>query len=158
MNILAIAYRGYTKSTGSPSEQGLYLDAQAVTDYVANCDKINKNKVFVMGRSLGGAVAIDLIRNLDTKDIKHVYKGVIIESTFSSIDDMADILLPFLKRFKMIKKFLLKIHMDSASKVSSIKTPIMFITGSSDNFVPTHMTERLHKDCTSKCKVIHIVP
>jgi len=56
-----VAYRGYTRSTGEPSEQGLYLDAQAVSDYVSNCQKINKEKVFLMGRSLGGAVAIDLI-------------------------------------------------------------------------------------------------
>jgi len=71
---------------------------------------------------------------------------------------MADIMLPFLQKFKMIKKFLLKIHMDSASKVSQIKTPIMFITGSCDNFVPTSMTELLHRQCLSKCKVLHVVP
>jgi fermentation-respiration switch protein FrsA (DUF1100 family) len=67
VNILAVAYRGYTKSSGSPSEEGMKLDAQAIYEYISKCDKINKDQIFLLGRSLGGAVAVDLIHHLDNR-------------------------------------------------------------------------------------------
>jgi len=60
-NILLIDYRGYGLSHGSPSQEGLLLDAEAALDYVHNRhDVCDPEKIFVFGRSLGGAVAIAL--------------------------------------------------------------------------------------------------
>ena len=56
-NVLIIAYRGYSRSEGTPSEEGLALDAEATLEYVLNRDDIDKERIFVFGRSLGGAVA-----------------------------------------------------------------------------------------------------
>jgi fermentation-respiration switch protein FrsA (DUF1100 family) len=60
INILLFDYRGYGKSTGIPSEAGLYIDAQAVYDYVRKRTDINQEKIFFFGRSLGGGVALHL--------------------------------------------------------------------------------------------------
>ena len=60
INILLFDYRGYGKSTGVPSEAGLYLDAEAVYDYARRRPDINQQKIFLFGRSLGGAVAVHL--------------------------------------------------------------------------------------------------
>lgn len=60
INILLFDYRGYGKSTGFPSEAGLYLDAQAVYDFARGRNDLNQQKIFLFGRSLGGAVAIHL--------------------------------------------------------------------------------------------------
>lgn len=60
INILLFDYRGYGKSTGSPSETGLYTDALAVYDYVRKRNDLNQEKIFLFGRSLGGAVALHL--------------------------------------------------------------------------------------------------
>ncbi len=60
INILLFDYRGYGKSTGKPSEAGLYTDAQAVYDYVRTRTDLNQEKIFFFGRSLGGAVALHL--------------------------------------------------------------------------------------------------
>lgn len=60
INILLFDYRGYGKSTGVPSEAGLYLDAQAVYDFARGRTDLNQQKIFLFGRSLGGAVATHL--------------------------------------------------------------------------------------------------
>lgn len=64
INIVLFDYRGYGKSTGSPSENGLYTDALAVYDYVRKRQDINQEKIFLFGRSLGGAVALHLGKNI----------------------------------------------------------------------------------------------
>lgn len=60
INILLFDYRGYGKSTGAPSENGLYTDAIAVYEYVRKRTDLNQQKIFLFGRSLGGAVALHL--------------------------------------------------------------------------------------------------
>lgn len=52
-NILMLEYRGYGLSQGSPSEEGLYMDAQAGMDYLSSRTDINANEIIVFGRSLG---------------------------------------------------------------------------------------------------------
>lgn len=113
-------YRGYGLSEGSPSEQGLYIDAQSAFNYLIQRSDIDNNKIFLFGRSLGklftipitdicwfhntsiwhcvtiahsflgGAVAIDLASRLENRN--KVW-AVVIENTFTSIPDMAKIIL-----------------------------------------------------------------
>lgn len=52
-NILMLEYRGYGLSQGSPSEEGLYMDAQAGMDYLSSRTDIDTNEIIVFGRSLG---------------------------------------------------------------------------------------------------------
>ena len=56
-NVLILAYRGYGNSEGTPSEEGLKLDAEATLEYALENENINNDRIFVFGRSLGGAVA-----------------------------------------------------------------------------------------------------
>lgn len=107
-NILLVEYRGYGLSEGAPSEEGLYLDARASLDYLLTRNDINHSEIIVFGRSLGsynyqsyvdiieafnlsgGAIAIDLC-------IKEEYATkiwcLVVENTFTSIPDMAKVLL-----------------------------------------------------------------
>ena len=62
-NVLILAYRGYGNSEGTPSEEGLKLDAEATLEYALNKEDINNDRIFVFGRSLGGAVAAQLAMN-----------------------------------------------------------------------------------------------
>ena len=63
-NILAVAYRGYSRSQGSPDQEGILMDTEAVLKYAKSEDRINKDKVFLVGRSLGGAVAVHTVAKL----------------------------------------------------------------------------------------------
>ena len=60
-NILCVAYRGYSESEGTPNENGIKLDAVAITKFAKQCPIIDTNRVFLFGRSLGGAVALHLV-------------------------------------------------------------------------------------------------
>ena len=52
-NVCLLEYRGYGHSDGSPSEDGLYLDAQAALDYLVGRPDVDQRKIIVFGRSLG---------------------------------------------------------------------------------------------------------
>lgn len=85
-NILMVEYRGYGLSTGAPSEKGLYADARAAIDYLFTRHDLDLTQIVVFGRSLGGAVAIDL-----AADPEYYQKllCIIVENTFTSIPEMA---------------------------------------------------------------------
>ena len=68
---------------------GLYLDAQAGLDYLHKRGDIDKRRIVVFGRSLGGAVAIHVASQSCNKGR---IAGVIVENTFTSIPDMGSVL------------------------------------------------------------------
>ncbi|CAL4075347.1 unnamed protein product, partial [Meganyctiphanes norvegica] len=89
INLLLVEYRGYGLSEGQPTEEGLYLDAQASLQYLKTRTDIDQNKIIVFGRSLGGAIAIDCVSRAE---ISSRVAGVVVENTFTSIPDMAKVL------------------------------------------------------------------
>lgn len=83
INILMVSYRGYGLSGGSPTENGIRLDAQAALEYLLSRDgegKVNPTKIVVYGQSIGGAVAIYLASTSPDK-----IAGLIVENTFISL-------------------------------------------------------------------------
>ena len=81
-HVLMLEYRGYGMSTGTPSEEGLMVDAQTALDHIRNRKDIKGTKIVVYGQSLGGAVAIQLVaKNQEAHDVI----GLILENTFTSI-------------------------------------------------------------------------
>jgi pimeloyl-ACP methyl ester carboxylesterase len=95
-NVLIIDYRGYGKSEGAPSEDGLKLDADATLEYALNCEDINSERIFLFGRSLGGAVAIQLAMAKSNS-----LKGLVVENTFTSIAELVDTIMPMVAPFKV---------------------------------------------------------
>lgn len=60
-NILMLEYRGYGLSQGSPSEEGLYMDARTALDFLSLRHDVNHKEIIVFGRSLGKVVQIILL-------------------------------------------------------------------------------------------------
>eukprot|EP00877_Chromochloris_zofingiensis_P001577 jgi/Chrzof1/1141/Cz01g42040.t1 len=87
--IFAPSYRGYGQSEGSPSQPGIMQDAQAALDHVLGRADVNSSRIVVMGRSLGGAVAIHLAASNPDK-----IKALVVENTFTCVEDMASQILP----------------------------------------------------------------
>ncbi|MCA1616703.1 MAG: alpha/beta hydrolase, partial [Acidobacteria bacterium] len=91
-SVLIIDYRGYGRSEGSPSERGLYRDARAAWEHLTKARGFRPDSVVVFGESLGGAVAVDLASQVRPC-------ALVLQSTFTSIADMAAEVMPFVPRF-----------------------------------------------------------
>ena len=139
MNLIIFGYRGYGKSEGIPSEKGLMLDGLAISHYVFEDEEVGKyvdrDQVFLFGRSLGGAVAACV-----ALDMSLPFKGVIIENTFTTLGDLVDIMFPPLKYFK---NFLLKTKFETAKIIGKIKRPILFCRSENDELIPKSQMDSL---------------
>eukprot|EP01126_Amoeba_proteus_P028891 TRINITY_DN2846_c0_g1_i10.p1 TRINITY_DN2846_c0_g1~~TRINITY_DN2846_c0_g1_i10.p1 ORF type:complete len:242 (+),score=40.22 TRINITY_DN2846_c0_g1_i10:294-1019(+) len=143
-NVFVISYRGYGTSTGEPSEPGLKLDAEAALRYLLSRDDIDSRQIIAFGRSLGGAVAIDLTARFQ----EHI-SALIVENTFSSILDMVDVLFPIFSYFKplCVSPWL------SLETIKCINKPVLFVSGRKDELVPPEMMDLLYEVCPSPDKV-----
>ena len=98
-SVLAVDYRGFGKSDGDlPSERTVYEDAQVAWKHLASLQP-DAGKRFIYGHSLGGAIAVDLAAHLNGSDgdgdgdkgkaAQPAAKGLIVESSFTSLADIA---------------------------------------------------------------------
>lgn len=139
VNMILVGYRGYGPSEGFPSEDGIKLDVQAILKYVLKDLKsdINLKNLYILGRSLGGACAI-YAQSMFPSEIK----GLILENTFLSIEDLVDRFFPFLK---YIKNILLRNKWLSKDLINKIEDPIYFIMSEKDEIVPFEHMTKLYK-------------
>jgi fermentation-respiration switch protein FrsA (DUF1100 family) len=82
VSVFLFDYRGYGRSQGKPSEEGLYQDAIGAYDYLTRVRQIRPERIVIFGRSLGAAVAADLASMKPAA-------GLILESPFPSIASVA---------------------------------------------------------------------
>lgn len=117
-SVFAYDYRGYGTSEGKPSEENSYQDIEAAYNYLTNELKIAPKKIIIHGRSLGGAVSIDLAS-------RKICGGLIVESSFVSA-------------FRVLTKY--KIFpfdkFQNLNKIKQVKCPVLFIHGKQDSIVP----------------------
>eukprot|EP00171_Calliarthron_tuberculosum_P012877 IDg12877t1 len=146
-----VSYRGYGQSEGAPNEAGLNRDAAAAISYAADrADVIDTRRIYLFGRSIGGAVAIAAAAAASAGAVR----GLIIENSFTSIDDMIDVVLPPLRAFK----FLNRNKWDSLARIKDVKVPILFISGLRDELCPPVHMRRLHEEAeSSPMKEFHTV-
>jgi fermentation-respiration switch protein FrsA (DUF1100 family) len=128
--VFVVGYRGYGRSEGRPSEEGLFLDARAAWRFAIDERGVPADRLVIFGKSLGGAVAVDLASSVEPA-------GLIVESSFTSIPDMAAEHYPFVPRG------LVRTRMDSLAKIVSIGCPKLFVHSRSDEVVPFTLGRRL---------------
>ncbi|MFQ5840769.1 MAG: alpha/beta hydrolase [Candidatus Methylomirabilales bacterium] len=145
VHIFLFDYRGYGRSEGGPSEAGLYMDGEAALSYLRNREDLQATRVVLFGRSLGAAVVVELAQ-------REPVAGVILESPFTSVPEMARQLLPFLPWQR-----LLKTRFDSLSKIGSLRPPLLVLHGDRDEVVPFAMGRRLFEAARGP-KRFHPIP
>lgn len=128
-SVLLLDYRGYGQSEGTPSEAGVYADARAGLAYLTEKRGLPENRIVVFGRSLGGAVAVDLAQD-------RAIAGLILESTFTSLSAMARSVVPPAAPF-------LRGRFDSAHKIARLRAPLLCFHGDRDEIVPYALGQRL---------------
>jgi fermentation-respiration switch protein FrsA (DUF1100 family) len=120
-SVLIVDYRGYGRSSGRPTERGLYRDADAAYDYLIG-QGYGPQQIVLHGESLGSAVAVDLAA-------RHPCAGVILECPFPSIAYMAGRTVPLLGPL-FVRGF------DTRRKIAQVNAPILIIHGDDDRRVP----------------------
>lgn len=141
VNIVAPSYRGYGTSSGIPSERGLKDDVVAVLNHIlTNADElhIDSKRIYVFGRSLGGAMAIYLAHEYPM----HI-KAVLLENTFLSISAMAQRILPPLSKMPWLLHLLARLEFKSDELIQHLEMPLLFISGEDDTLVPPEHMEGL---------------
>ncbi len=124
-------YRGYGKSTGTPSEKGIYRDGLAAYDYLLHEKGLLPDRIVLFGRSLGAAVATEIA-------LRRPARSLILESAFTSTRDMART-IPL---FKLFSPFIPS-HFNTLEKLSTITLPKLIIHGTRDEIVPFRLGHRL---------------
>uniref|UniRef100_A0A8C3MVK1 Protein ABHD13 n=1 Tax=Geospiza parvula TaxID=87175 RepID=A0A8C3MVK1_GEOPR len=152
VNLILVDYRGYGKSEGEASEEGLYLDSEAVLDYVMTRSDLDKTKIFLFGRSLGGAVAIHL-----ASENSHRISAIVVENTFLSIPYMASTLFSFFP-MRYLPLWCYKNKFLSYRKISQCRMPSLFISGLSDQLIPPVMMKQLYELSPARTKRLAIFP
>ncbi len=139
-------YRGYGRSSGKPSEQGVYRDVEAVWDMLLKRG-VDPGHVVLWGRSLGGAVAARMASRTNPA-------GLILESTFTSVTDMARRSYPFLP-VSLLCRFRMN-TLGHAGEANRNGCPVMVIHSPEDDVVPFVMGEKLHESLSGRRRFLQI--
>lgn len=126
--LLLVSYRGYSGSTGTPSEAGLLVDADTIYRFASSYAPA---RLVLYGESLGSGVAVDLAS-------RRPVGGVILDAPFTSVTDVAQRLFPWLPVAP-----LLRTRFRSVDRVAAIGAPLLILHGEKDALIPIDLGERL---------------
>ncbi len=124
LNILIYDYGGYGQSTGSPSEQRCYADARAAWKWLTQEKQIAPEHIILFGRSLGAGPASQLATEVQPA-------GIILESAFASVPDMAQQLYPIFPA-----RLLVRHRFDNAARAPHFTAPLLIIHSPNDSIIP----------------------
>jgi fermentation-respiration switch protein FrsA (DUF1100 family) len=127
--LIALNYRGYGGSTGSPTEDGLIADAEAV--YAFAVARYPAERIVPWGESLGSGVAVALASSRKVSRL-------MLEAPFTSAADVGAGVYWFLP-----VRLLMKDQFRSDQRIAQVKVPILILHGARDRVVPIGYGERL---------------
>lgn len=130
--LVAVEYRGFGKSEGTPTESGIYRDAQAAINYALIDLKIPQEELIYFGESLGSGVAVQMA-------VKRPPALLVLEAAYTSVETRSAELYPFIigVRQLVLDKY------DSIAKIKKITCPLLMLHGTKDLTIPLRHGQRL---------------
>jgi hypothetical protein len=122
-DVLLFDYRGYGRSSGRPTETGTYRDARAALARLRDRSGVRPERTLYLGESLGAAVALELA-------LEAPPAGVILQSAFTSVRDMAREVLPLVPRTVVPDAY------PSLRLIPRLASPLLVLHGEHDDIVP----------------------
>jgi abhydrolase domain-containing protein 12 len=161
IHVLTFDYRGFGRSTGTPSESGLILDALAVVDWAVNVAGIPPSRILIFGQSMGTAVSIAVSKHLALQSQPVFFAGTILVAPFV---DMATLVSTYrvagtipvlspLARFPLLFSYLQRFIQDKwlskdriaqyvqANEANGEKYRLTIIHAEDDYDIPWHHTQ-----------------
>ena len=142
--MLLFVYRGFGRSTGTPTEQGTYLDAQAAWDFLTNTKGFSPRSIVIVGESLGGPIAAHLAKDVAPG-------ALILVSTFTSVPDLARALYWYLP-----VRLLARFRYPTAEYVARVKVPTLVIHSRDDETIPFLHGEELRRRAGGAAQLLEI--
>jgi fermentation-respiration switch protein FrsA (DUF1100 family) len=140
LEVALFDYRGYGDTEGSPSEEGLLLDAVAVAEIVFDTDL----PVVFFGESLGAGVATRLAT-------RRPPDAMVLRSPFTSLADMARAHYPF------VPTFLIRDRFPVEDQIKALEIPVLVVLGTSDTIVPPALSRRVFDAATDPEEIVEMV-
>lgn len=131
LSVLIIDYRGYGQSGGKTTETGIYHDADATWHYLTEDRGISASDIVIFGRSLGASAASWLAA-------KHQPMALIVESSFTSVPDIAQELYPWLPA-----RWLSRFSHATRDYVRDVRCPVLVTHSRDDEIIPFHHGEAI---------------
>jgi fermentation-respiration switch protein FrsA (DUF1100 family) len=147
INVFIFDYRGYGLSAGGRSdlsEEATYRDAEGALAFIRGRPDLARTRLVYFGRSLGAAIAIEMARH-------HPPAGLILETPFTSIRDIARVHYPFVPRM------FLRLKYDSLAKIPALRVPLLVLHGDRDEVVPLDQPQRLFQ-AANEPKTFYLIP
>jgi len=130
INFLIFAWRGFSGNSGSPSERGLYDDANSAVKWLHK-KGVGDQEIVLYGESLGSAVAVEIAQHKN-------FAGIILESPFTSMIDVGRHYYPYVP-----VRLILKDKFETKKKIKNINFPLLVMHGKLDKIVPFVMGKRI---------------
>jgi fermentation-respiration switch protein FrsA (DUF1100 family) len=127
--LLMVSYRGYSGSTGAPTESGLREDARAA--YAWTTERVEPRRVVLYGESLGSGVAVRLAS-------ERPVGGVVLEAPYTSTADIAKLTYWFVP-----VDLLMRDQFRSIDLIDGIKAPLLVLHGERDGLIPIRLGQKL---------------
>lgn len=143
-DVLLFDYRGYGRSSGRPSETGTYRDARAALTCLLEQPGVDPARIFYLGESLGGAVALDLA-------LEHPPAGLVLLSGFTGVRELGALHYPF------VPAALIPDAYPALRRIRELHAPLLVLHGDRDDIVPLSHGEAL-LDAASEPKHMHVFP
>jgi abhydrolase domain-containing protein 12 len=160
IHVLTFDYRGFGRSTGTPSESGLILDALSVVDWAMNVASIPPSRILIFGQSIGTAVSIAMSKHLALQSPPVVFAGTVLVAPFVGVATLVSTYrvagtIPFLSplaRFPLLFKYLQRFISDKwlskdhiaqyvrANEANGKKYRLTVIHAEDDYDIPWHHT------------------
>ena len=131
LSVFIIDYRGYGQSAGRTTESGIYRDADAAWRYLIETHGVRGSDIVLFGRSLGGSVASRLAATKRPL-------GLIVESSFTSVPDVAQELYPWLP-----VRWLSHLRHATREHVKDAQCPVLVVHSRDDEIIPFHHGEAI---------------
>ncbi len=147
--VLAIDYRGYGLSEGTPSEEALYADSDAALKWLKE-NGLTDDRLIIYGFSMGTAPATELAANARTMQPSKL----MLEAPFASdevmVQDASGLSLP--------GSFFTNLEINNAEEIAKVNEPFFWIHGTADSFlsIETH-GEVVYKNYNGSYSVAHRV-